>query len=52
MKKRFMFLTALFAVSFAFAGCGDSNVSYADGSYEGTSEVYENEDVDHTHPHP
>ena len=45
MKK---FISVLLASSvagvFLLAGCGSSSKSYKDGTYEGSSSVYENED--------
>ncbi len=44
MKKMFCLAVIMAATMGAFTGCGNSNVSYKDGTYEGKSSVYEAED--------
>jgi len=45
MKKIASILVATSLVTaFILTGCGDSNVTYKDGTYEGQSSVYESED--------
>ncbi len=45
MKKIASILVATSLVTaFMLTGCGDSNVTYKDGTYEGQSSVYESED--------
>ena len=43
MKKLLLILTAALAC-IALAGCGEDEVTYADGTYTGESSVYENDD--------
>ncbi len=43
-KKLFSVLTVLSCSLFLITGCGKSNVRYMDGTYEGKSELYSNED--------
>lgn len=43
-RKLSVLLTASMTAVFLFTGCGDSNVTYKDGTYEGKSSIYEADD--------
>ena len=44
MKRKMAALFFLAVAMLSITACGGGDVSYADGTYEGKSEVYENED--------